>query len=313
MLEIGDIQLTSNLVMPAIAGYSDIGLRRLAYRYGAGLCVTEMVSAKGLVCSSENTASLLATDPAEPVKAVQLFGGEPEFIEKAIKLPLLDKFDIIDLNFGCPVPKIVKNGEGSALMLDPGRLGEVVAAAVGASGGRPVTAKMRAGFTKESINAPEVAKVIERAGAKAVTVHGRTREMMYSGKVDYSVIRKVKENVNIPVIGNGDVVDKDSYLRMLETGVDGVAIARGAVGRPWIFAELSGRDVDIDLEAIVKEHFNALLAILPERVAVNNIKSHVAAYTKGLRGGKEIKLKVFSATTKEDIRAVAEMFGKAPA
>lgn len=309
MLKIGNIELTSNLVMPAIAGYSDIGLRRLAYRYGAGLCVTEMVSAKGLVYSSDNTAALLATDESEPVKAVQLFGGEPEFIEKAIKLPLLDKFDIIDLNFGCPVPKIVKNGEGSALMLDLGRLSEVVSAAVGASGKRPVTAKIRAGFDSEHVNATEVAKVIERAGAKAVTVHGRTREMMYSGRADYSVIRRVKESVDIPVIGNGDVVDKKSYLEMLEAGVDGVAIARGAVGRPWIFSELLGKEVEVDLKSIVREHFDALLSIMPERVAVNNIKSHVAAYTKGLRGGKEIKLKVFSATTKEDIYAVAEMFG----
>lgn len=308
MLKIGDIELKSDLILPAIAGYSDIGLRKLAYRYGAGLCVTEMVSAKGLVYSSDGTAALLATDPSEPVKAVQLFGGDPEFIEKAVRLPVLDKFDIIDLNFGCPVPKIVKNGEGSALLTDVGRLSEVVSSAVHASEGRPVTAKIRLGFDAEHINAVEVAKAIERSGGKEVTVHGRTREMMYAGKADYGQIARVKDSVGIPVIGNGDVTDEASCEAMLRTGVDGVAIARGAIGKPWIFAELRGVRADVNIGSIVREHFESLLAILPERVAVNNIKSHVAAYTRGLRGGKEIKLKVFSATTKQDIYDVAHMF-----
>lgn len=309
MIKIGDIQLNSRFILPAIAGFSDVGLRVLSYRYGAGLCVTEMVSAKGLVYGSENTASLLATDPREPIKAVQLFGGEPEFIEKAIALKVLNKFDVIDLNFGCPVPKIVKNGEGSALMRDPYRVGMIVHSAVKSSGGRPVTAKMRIGFNENEINCVRVAKEIEEAGAKAIVVHGRTREQFYSGNVNLDAIKAVKEAVSIPVFGNGDVTSKEKSDAMFDaTGVDGIAVARGAVGRPYIFSELQGWVPEYDITELVKEHFSMLESVMPERVAVNCIKKHVAGYTYGLRGGKEIKNKVFQATTKGEIMEVANMF-----
>ncbi len=309
MVKIGDIELKSSFILPAIAGFSDIGLRVLSYRYGAGLCCTEMVSAKGLVYGSDNSSSLLATDKREPVKAVQLFGGEPEFIEKAIRLKEINKFDIIDLNFGCPVPKIVKNGEGSALMCDPFRLGAVVRAAVKAAGGRPVTAKMRIGFSQNEINAVRVAREIEESGAAAITVHGRTREQFYSGEVNLGAIKAVKEAVGIPVFGNGDVTTLAKSEEMFSlTSVDGIAVARGAVGRPYIFSELQKTVPEYDVSELVKEHFSLLMAILPERVAVNNIKKHVAAYTYGLRGGKEIKNRVFQATTKEEIFEIANMF-----
>ena len=309
MLKIGDIELNSPFILPAIAGFSDIGLRVLAYRYGAGLCVSEMVSAKGLVYGSENTESLLATDTREPIKAVQLFGGEPEFISKAISLSVINKFDIIDLNFGCPVPKIVKNGEGSALMRDPYRVGMIVNSAVKSAGGRPVTVKMRIGFNENEINCVRVAKEIEEAGASAITVHGRTREQFYSGSVNLDAIKAVKEAVSIPVFGNGDVTSKAKADEMFSlTNVDGIAVARGAVGRPYIFAELQGKEPEYDVTELVKEHFALLESVMPERVAVNCIKKHVAGYTYGLRGGKEIKVKVFQATTKEDILSVAESF-----
>ena len=309
MVKIGDIQLNSPFVLPAIAGFSDIGLRVLAYRYGAGLCVSEMVSAKGLVYGSDNTEALLATDPREPIKAVQLFGGEPEFIEKAISLKVINKFDIIDLNFGCPVPKIVKNGEGSALMRDPYRLGMVVSAAVKSAGGRPVTAKMRIGFNENEINCVRVAKEIEEAGASAIIVHGRTREQFYSGKVNLEAIKAVKESVYIPVFGNGDVTNLDKANEMFSlTKVDGIAVARGAVGRPYIFTELQGKEPEYDITELVNEHFSLLCGVMPERVAVNCIKKHVAGYTYGLRGGKEIKNRVFQATTGEEIREIAKLF-----
>ena len=309
MVKIGDLQLNSPFILPAIAGFSDIGLRVLAYRYGAGLCVTEMVSAKGLVYGSENTASLLATDPREPIKAVQLFGGESEFIEKAISLKVINKFDIIDLNFGCPVPKIVKNGEGSALMRDPYRVGMIVHSAVKSAGGRPVSAKMRIGFNENEINCVRVAKEIEEAGASFITVHGRTREQFYSGKVNLDAIKAVKESVSIPVFGNGDVTTLDKASEMFSyTGVDGIAVARGAVGRPYIFTELQNKVPEYDITELVKEHFALLESVMPERVAVNCIKKHVAGYTYGLRGGKEIKNRVFQATTREEILDIANLF-----
>ncbi len=311
MVKIGDVELKSFYTLPAIAGFSDIGLRVLAYRYGAGLCCTEMVSAKGLVYGSDNSESLLATDKREPIKCVQLFGGEPEFIEKAINLPVINKFDVIDLNFGCPVPKIVKNGEGSALMRDPFRLGSVVRAAVKAAGGRLVTAKMRVGFAENEINAVRVAREIEESGASAITVHGRTREQFYGGKVHLDVIKAVKDAVAIPVFGNGDVTSLEKAKEMLSaTSVDGIAVARGAVGRPYIFSELLEKEPEFDVSELVKEHFSLLESILPERVAVNNIKKHVAAYTYGLRGGKEIKNRVFQATTREEILDIADAFKK---
>ena len=310
-LKIGNVLLDNDLVMPAVAGYSDVGQRVLAYRYGAALAHTEMISAKGLVYGSDNTAALLATDPREKILAVQLFGSEPEFISKAVKHPAIKKFGLIDLNFGCPVPKIVRNGEGSALMRDPVRLKEVVEAAVESAGDRPVTAKIRAGFSSEERNAPEIAAAIEAAGAAAVTVHGRTRDMFYSGKSDREIIRKVKESVSIPVIANGDVTDRDSYLRTLEeTGADGVAVARAAMGRPYIFAELRGETPLVDRGALIKEHFEIISAVMPEKVAVNCMKKHIAAYAYGLRGGKELKLRAFAATSAEDIYGVAEDFSR---
>ena len=307
-MKIGPLELSGNIIMPAIAGYTDIGMRALAYRFGAALAFTEMISAKGLVYGSAHTEALLATSDFEPIKCVQLFGSEPEFIYRAVKHEALKKFDLIDLNFGCPVPKIVSNGDGSALLKDIPRLKEVVAAAVEAAAPRPVTAKMRLGFRLGELVSPLAARAAEEAGAKAVTVHGRTREEYYSGKVDLIGIRETKNAVSIPVFANGDIVDRASLLETAYvTGADGFAVARGAIGRPYIFRELSGERVSPDIPALIKEHFDMLSKVYPDGVAVDMMKKHIAAYAKDARGGKAVKLKAFAAKSKEDIFAAADM------
>lgn len=302
-MKIGNITVSGDLILPAIAGYGDAGMRMLARRYGAALTFTEMVSAKALVYGNNNTKTLLHTAVNEDVKGIQLFGSEPYFFAKAIRLPELDKFDIIDINMGCPMPKIYKNGEGSALMRNPVLVREIVEAAVSAAGERPVTVKIRAGFSAKEINAPEIASAAEDGGASAVTVHGRTRDMLYGGKSDNGIIAKVKNAVKIPVIGNGDVIDRESYLRMKEeTGADGVAVARAAVGRPYVFAEItSGEKISADIKSLVTEHLLEILRYMPERQAVNSLKKHISAYYKGVRGGKEVKLAAFKAENIEEL------------
>lgn len=296
-MRIGNYDIKNGLIFPPVAGYSDAGMRKLCYRYGAGLCFTEMVSAKGLVYGGEGSRELLYTSEEEPIKAVQLFGREEDFIARAVRHEALSKFQMIDINFGCPVPKVVKNGEGSALLKEPGQIYRVIKAAVDAADGRIVTGKIRAGFTRGEHLAVEAALAIQEAGGAMVTVHGRTRDMLYSGRADLGVIKDVKDALRVPVVGNGDVVDRKSYLEMLSTGVDGVAIARGAFGRPYIFAEVLGQSVSYDIVALVREHLDELLKAYPERVAVNNIKKHVVFYVKGIRGGKVVKENVFRAET----------------
>ena len=213
-MKIGNLEIGGNLIMPAIAGYSDVGQRALAYRFGAALTFTEMISAKGLVYGSAHTEYLLSTTDAEPIKCVQLFGSDPEFIKKAVLHPALKKFDLIDINCGCPMPKIVSNGEGSALLKDIPRLKEVVAAAVEGAGSRPVTVKMRLGFDEGELISPYAAAAAEECGARAITVHGRRRVDFYSGSVDLLGIRETKNAVSVPVFANGDIVDKASYERV---------------------------------------------------------------------------------------------------
>ncbi len=301
-MKIGNLTLQTNAILPAIAGYSDVGMRMLCSEYGAGITYTEMVSAKGLLYNNENTKALLATHKDEKIKGVQLFGREPDLIAQAIGKPELAKFDIIDINMGCPMPKIYKNGEGSSLMREPLLVEKIISEAVKASGGRPVTGKIRAGFSQEEQNAVEVAQAIQAGGGSAVTVHGRTRDMLYSGTADLEIIRAVKSAVSIPVIGNGDVVDKESYDRMIDyCGVDGVAIARGAVGRPYIFAEVQGIEEDIAISELIKKHISALIENMPERVIVNTMKKHIAAYYKGHRGNKQIKSLIMTATTLREV------------
>ncbi|MBR1747068.1 MAG: tRNA-dihydrouridine synthase [Clostridia bacterium] len=284
----------SDVFFAPVAGYSDVGFRTLCARYGAGLTFTEMVSAKALHHNNGTTESLLVVGKEERACGVQLFGHEADIIAEAVASDRLKNFPIIDINMGCPVPKIVNNGEGSALMKTPEKIYEIVKAAVDAAGKRPVSVKMRAGFFAGEKNAVECALAAQEGGASMVTVHGRTREQYYAGSADLGIIGEVKSALDIPVCGNGDVTDRTSYLKMKDTGAGFVMVARAAFGRPYIFAEILEKPYEFDIKEAIFEHIS-WLSHLPERVVVNSMKKHVSFYVKGRPGHKNLKTEIFAA------------------
>ena len=296
------------VVFAPIAGYSDVGMRRLCAMRGADMTVTEMISAKGLVYGSDKTEDLLHTTDSEKIKCVQIFGSEPYFISKAVEHKALEKFDVIDVNMGCPVPKIVKNGEGSALLENIPLAMQVVKAARIA--GKPVTVKFRLGVTADKLLAIDFAKAMQDAGASAITVHGRTREQMYSGVADWDEIAKVKKAVAIPVFVNGDIVDKKSYDKAMQiTDCDGAMIARGALGNPKIFSDIKGFEIkDYSLKEDIILHLDTMLSFHHENYVAANFKKHLAYYCRGMRGQKEIKLAAFACKSADDIRQVIERY-----
>ncbi len=300
-MKIGKFSIPNSLILAPLAGYTDVGMRTLCLKYGAAFCYTEMVSAKGLYYKNENTKSLLYTANDETIKAVQLFSDDAEILGLVCASEDLEKFDIIDLNCGCPVPKVVRNGEGSALTQDPEKIYRLIRAMKTAAPNKAITCKIRLGFKKNDFTAIEVAKAVEEAGGDMLTVHGRTREDYFSGEVDYDKIARVKESVAIPVVGNGDVVDELSYNKMKATGVDGVMIGRGALGRPYIFSKLQDKPYDFKLKDTILEHIAKLREILPDRVVANNMKTHIAFYLKGIKDAKPIKMAVFAATNLQEI------------
>ena len=297
-LKIGNVELENPYVLAPMAGVTDLPFRLLCKEQGAGLLCMEMISAKALQYNNKNTKALLEIDPRECPVSLQLFGADPDITSEQAKRIEELPFQILDINMGCPVPKVVRNGEGSALMNQPRLVYDIVYKTARAIQ-KPVTVKIRKGFNDESVNAVEIARIIEDAGGAAVAVHGRTREQYYSGEADWDIIRQVKEAVHIPVIGNGDVTSGKRAIAMMEqTGCDGVMIGRGAQGNPWIFRELleyertgqiPKRPSKEQIRKTMLRHARLQIALKGDYLGIREMRKHVAWYTKGLEGSARLR------------------------
>lgn len=314
-LAVGRVTLHNNIILAPMAGVTDLPFRLLCSEQGAGLAGMEMVSAKAILYGNKNTEGLLAIHPEEGPVALQLFGSDPKIVSEMAKRIEERPFALLDINMGCPVPKIVNNGEGSALMREPKLAGEIIAAVVKAIE-KPVTVKIRKGFDAEHVNAVELAKIAEAAGAAAVAVHGRTREQFYSGQADWEIIARVKEAVSIPVIGNGDVTDGETAAKLLaETGCDGVMIGRAARGNPWLFREVAayledGRKLPLpDIEEkkkMILRHAALQLETKGEYTGVREMRKHLSWYTAGMPGSAKLRQRINLAERFEEIKELVE-------
>lgn len=309
-LKIGNVSIDNNLILAPMAGVTDLPFRLLCKEQGAGLLCMEMISAKAIYYNNKNTIELMEIHEEELPVSLQLFGRDPVIISEMAKRIEERPFSILDINMGCPVPKVVNNGEGSALMKNPRLIGEIVEKTVKAIK-KPVTIKIRKGFDEGHVNAVEIARIAEASGAAAIAVHGRTREQYYTGKADWDIIRQVKEAVKIPVIGNGDVVSAETAQKLVEeTGCDGIMIGRAAQGNPWIFQQIKVYQDDAmiidkptvnEISEMVMRHARLLVKYKGEYTGMREMRKHAAWYTAGLPGSSKLRQKLNDIETIEEL------------
>ena len=301
-VDIGRLSTKNNIFLAPLAGFTDFSLRSICYGLGAGLCFTEMVSAKGLTYNNQNTKELLFTADNEYIKAVQLFGSEPDILRRACESKDLEKFDIIDINMGCPVPKVFNNGEGSKLLDNIPLAQSIVKECV--KSGKTITVKMRLGTQRPSFAALDLAKAVEQAGASMVTVHGRYRDDYYRGEIDYDKITQIKGALKIPVIANGNIFSvKDAELCLDKTGADGVMLARGALSKPWLFSEIQGIPVENKKE-VINKHIDLLLTKYSDQRVAVILRKQMALYVLGQRDAKKYKQQAFEATSTKELKQI---------